>query len=171
MSLEKPEWPMVGELVVVTIRRIERHGAYVRLDEYDKEGLLHISEISSTWVRNIRNHVRERQQVVLQVLRVDPSRGHVDLSLRRVSRDERRKKLEDWKKNRKAETLLRSAAGALKVSEEEILGEAGSRMVEKYGSLYAGMEAAAKRGAEALAEAGVPGGMAEALAEIARDKI
>ena len=171
MSLERPEWPMVGELVVVTIRRIERHGAYVRLDEYDKEGLLHISEISSTWVRNIRNHVRERQQVVLQVNRVDPSRGHIDLSLRRVSKDERRKKLEDWKKNRKAETLLRSTAGALKVSEEQVLGEAGSRMVEKYGSLYAGMEAAAKRGAEALTEAGVPGGMAEALAEIARDKI
>ncbi|KON29794.1 hypothetical protein AC482_05535 [miscellaneous Crenarchaeota group-15 archaeon DG-45] len=170
MGLERPEWPEVGELVVATVQRIERYGAYVRLDEYDKEGLLHISEISSTWVRNIRNHVRERQKTVLQVLRVDTSRGHVDLSLRRVSRDERRKKMEDWKKNRRAETLLREAAKDLKVG-DEILREASSKLVDKYGGLYAGMEAAAKRGAEALTDAGVSGEMAEALAEIARDKI
>lgn len=171
MSLRRPEWPDVGELVVATIRRIESYGAYVFLDEYDKEGLLHISEISSTWVRNIRNHVRERQKVVLQVLRVDPSRSHIDLSLRRVSRDERRKKIEDWKKNRKAETLLKSAAITLKMEEGKIFEEAGSRLEEKYGSLYDGLEAAAKRGSKALTEAGVPGGIAKTLAEIAQEKI
>ncbi|RJS86435.1 S1 RNA-binding domain-containing protein, partial [Candidatus Bathyarchaeota archaeon] len=49
----RPEWPEVGELVVATVRRIESYGAYVTLDEYDdKEGLLHISEISPSWVRN-----------------------------------------------------------------------------------------------------------------------
>ncbi|NIS10478.1 MAG: S1 RNA-binding domain-containing protein, partial [Thermoplasmata archaeon] len=112
------EWPEVGDLVVATVQRIAGHGAYVALDEYDgKEGLLHISEISSRWVRNIRNHVRERQKVVLQVLRVDPSREQVDLSLRRVTQDERRKKLEDWKKNRKAETILKGVAVGLNMSE------------------------------------------------------
>ena len=171
MSLGRPEWPMVGELIVATIMRIERYGAYVRLDEYDKEGLLHISEISSTWVRNIRNHVRERQKVVLQVLRVDTARGHIDLSLRRVSKDERRKKIEDWKKARKAETLLRGAAGTLKTSEGEIFEEVGSKLMERYGSLYAGLEAAAQKGGEALTEAGVPRRIAETLAEIAREKI
>ena len=80
-------WPEVGDLVVATVQRIVGYGAYVTLDEYeDKEGLLHISEISSSWVRNIRNHVRERQKVVLQVLRVDAAHGQVDLSLRRVRR-------------------------------------------------------------------------------------
>jgi len=171
MSLGRTEWPTVGELVVATVRRIEKYGAYVSLNEYDKEGLLHISEISSRWVRNIRNHVRDRQKVVLQVLRVDLSRSHIDLSLRRVSKDDQRKKIEDWKKNRKAETLLKSAANTLKISEAEIYEKAGNNLIDRYGSIYAGLEATAKRGAEALTEAGVPARIAETLEEIAREKI
>ena len=82
MSESPSDWPEVGDLIVATVVRIVGHGAYVTLDEYDnKEGLLHISEISSSWVRNIRNHVRERQKVVLNVRRVDPSRKQIDLSL------------------------------------------------------------------------------------------
>jgi translation initiation factor 2 subunit 1 len=121
LSIGRSEWPEVGELVVATVKNVTSYGAYVTLDEYsDKEGLLHISEISSRWVRNIRNHVREREKVVLNVLRVDSSRDQIDLSLRRVNRDERRKKLEDWKKNRKAETLLRAAASNLGTSLEDL---------------------------------------------------
>ena len=172
MSLGRSEWPEVGDFVVATIIRIVGHGAYVTLDEYDgKEGLLHISEISSRWVRNIRNHVRERQKTVLQVLRVDPSHKQIDLSLRRVTQDERRKKLEDWKKNRKAETLLRNAATALKMSEEAVFAETGAKIIEHYGDLYTGLEAAAKGGVEALTEADIPKKIAEVLAEIAEEKI
>jgi translation initiation factor 2 subunit 1 len=172
MSARRSEWPEVGDMVVATVQRIVGHGAYVTLDEYgDKEGLLHISEISSRWVRNIRNHVRERQKTVLQVLRVDPSRGQVDLSLRRVTQDERRKKIEDWKKNRKAVTILKSTAATLSMSDEEIFSEAGDRLADHYGSLYAGLEAAAKGGAKALVEAGVPEKIASALEEVVKDKI
>ncbi len=67
MSMGKPEWPEVGDIVVATVTRIVGHGAYVSLDEHNgKEGLLHISEISSRWVRNIRNHVRERQKSAIE---------------------------------------------------------------------------------------------------------
>ena len=59
MAFNKPEWPEPGFLVVGTINRVVPYGAYVTLNEYsDKEGLLHISELSSRWVKNIRNHVR-----------------------------------------------------------------------------------------------------------------
>lgn len=172
LSIGRSEWPEVGELVVATVKNVTSYGAYVTLDEYsDKEGLLHISEISSRWVRNIRNHVREREKVVLNVLRVDSSRDQIDLSLRRVNRDERRKKLEDWKKNRKAETLLRAAASNLGTSLEDLYAKEGVKIVELYGSLYEGLEAVAKRGAEALTEAGVSKKAAKALEEIAKDKI
>ncbi|MGD2201238.1 MAG: translation initiation factor IF-2 subunit alpha [Candidatus Bathyarchaeota archaeon] len=168
----KPEWPEVGDLVVATVRRIVGHGAYVSLDEHDgKEGLLHISEISSRWVRNIRNHVRERQKLVLQVMRVEPARGHIDLSLRRVTNDERRKKLELWKKHRKAETLFTGAAARLDLDVEELYEREGSKLTDHYGSLYEGLEASSKRGAEALIEAGLPKKVAEILEEIAKDKI
>jgi len=172
MSAEQTEWPEEGDLVVATVRRIVGHGAYVTLDEYDdREGLLHISEISSRWVRNIRNHVRERQKTVLQVNRVDPSRKQIDLSLRRVTQDDRRKKLEDWKKNRKAETLIRNAAVTLKMSEEAVLTEVGAKLIDHYGSLYNGLEEAAKRGVDALTEADVPAKIAKTLAGVAEEKI
>jgi len=172
MGESQTKWPEVGDLVVATVVRVVGHGAYVTLDEYDnREGLLHISEISSSWVRNIRNHVRERQKVVLNVRRVDPSREQIDLSLRRVTQDDKRKKLEEWKKNRKAEGLLRSAAVALKMSDEELFKKAGSKLVEHYGSLYAGLEAAAKNGAEALHEAGLTKKISKTLAEVVKDKI
>lgn len=168
----KSEWPEVGDLVVATVVRVVGHGAYVVLDEHSgKEGLLHISEISSRWVRNIRNHVRERQKMVLQIQRVDPFKGQVDLSLRRVTQDDKRKKLEEWKKHRKAETLITAAAAKLKVDVNDFYAKTGIKIVEHYGSLYDGLEAAAKNGAEALHEAGVTKKASKVLAAIAVDKI
>jgi translation initiation factor 2 subunit 1 len=172
MNLGRQEWPEVGEIVVASVQRLESYGAYVNLDEYEgKEGLLHISEISSRWVRNIRNHVRQGQKVVLQVLRVDPRKGQVDLSLRRVSKDDKRKKIESWKKARKAETMFTQAAHDVDVDVEQLYETEGVKLVEEYGGLYEGLEAASKRGVQALTDAGVDEKLAEVLAEIAKDKI
>ena len=172
MSLGLPDWPEVGYVVIATVKKVESYGAYVVLDEFGgKEGLLHISEISSRWVRNIRNHVRQGQKTVLQVLRTDQAKGQVDLSLRRVSKDDKRKKLEEWKKARKAETLLAQAATALNMELNELYETEGEKIVEEYGSLYEGMEAASKVGVEALTKTGVSAKAAEILSEISKDKI
>jgi translation initiation factor 2 subunit 1 len=172
MSLGHAEWPETGEMVVATVSRIESYGAYVTLDEYDnKEALLHISEISSRWVRNIRNHVRENQKVVLQVLRVDPSKGQVDLSLRRVNKDDRRKKIEQWKKTRKAETLLKQAAVDLKLTPDDLFNEINPNLSNAGLNLYDALEQAAKKGAKVFTDAGLKEKTAEALAKIAKDKI
>jgi translation initiation factor 2 subunit 1 len=172
MSLGLPEWPEVGELVVATVLRVQGYGAYVSLDEYDqKEGLLHISEISSRWVRNIRNHVRQGQKVVLQVLRTDPGKGQVDLSLRRVSKDERRKKIESWKKSRKAETLLTAVANQLGIDIKKLYETEAFKLVEEFGSLYDGLEAAAKSGSEVLIVLGLKENVAKTIADIVKDKI
>src|SRR6266702_3615295 len=104
-------FPEVGDLVVATVTRVEDYGAYVKLDEYAGiEGLVHISEISTTWVRNIRDHARAGQKLVLKVLRVNPQRNQIDLSLRRVTGREKSEKMLEWKKERKAEAILKSAA-------------------------------------------------------------
>ena len=172
MSSTRPQLPQIGELVVASVKRIEGYGAYVSLDEYDgREAFMHISEISSTWVRNIRNHVREGQKVVLQVLRVDPARSQIDVSLRRVSKDEQRKKIEEFKKSRKAETLIKGAAEQLKMSEADLYESVVPKLEETYGSLYAGLEEAAKKDASVLINVGLPENVAEVIAKIAQDKI
>ncbi len=170
MASEELDWPEVGDLVLATVRSITNYGAYVTLDEYNKEGLLHISEISSTWIRNIRNFVREGQKVVLKVLRVNTKKGQVDLSFRRVSKREKREKLLTWKKARKAEGLLRSASEKLNIPFEEIYGKAGDIIEKEYG-LYSGLQKTAREGVGVLLELGVPKDIALTLAEVAEEKI
>jgi translation initiation factor 2 subunit 1 len=120
MSERKPEYPEIGDLVIATIETVTDYGAYAKLDEYDKRGLLHVSEISSSWIRNIRDFVREGQKMVLKVLRVDMEKGHIDLSLRRVNKRERIEKVMAWKKERKAEALLKGVAEKVGLPVEEV---------------------------------------------------
>lgn len=96
------KFPEPGELVIGTVKKIDRLGAYVTLDEYDNiEAFLHISEISLKWVKDIHEHLHENQREVFKVIRVNPSRLEVDVSLRRVSKRERLNKLISWKKKQK----------------------------------------------------------------------
>ena len=62
------EFPEEGELVVVKIMEVNPHSVFAKLLEYNKDGLIHISEISRTWVRNIKKHVRVGEVKVAQVL-------------------------------------------------------------------------------------------------------
>jgi translation initiation factor 2 subunit 1 len=171
MSLRRPEWPEVGDLVIATVVRITDYGAYVRLDEYDKEGLLHVSEVASRWVRNIRDYVREGQKVVLKVLRVQANKGQVDLSRRRVTKRDKKEKIQSWKKDRKAEGLLRTAAEKLNISFEESYEKAGALIENAFGDLYEGLEKTAKNGVDVLLDLGVDKELAVTLEEIAKEKI
>jgi translation initiation factor 2 subunit 1 len=170
MTERKPSWPETGDLVIATIETVTDYGAYAKLDEYNKRGLLHVSEISSSWIRNIRDHVRENQKVVLKVLRVDIEKGHIDLSLRRVTKREKKEKILSWKKDRKAETLLREVAEKLGLSSEEVYEKAAAFIEENYG-LYEGFEKAVKEGAEALTKVGVPEELAKVFAKVAEERI
>jgi len=171
MAVNKAEWPEPGDLVLASVQRITDYGAYVTLDEYGKEGLLHVSEVASGWVRNIRTFVREGQKVVLKVLRVDMTKGHVDVSLRRVSRLERREKVLSSKMEKKAESIFRSVSEKLNVPFEELYAKTSMAIEQKYGGVYEGLEKAAREGPEPLVEAGLAADMASVLTEVAREKI
>ena len=170
MAERKQQWPEVGDLVIATIENVTTYGAYAKLDEYDKKGLLHFSEVSSSWIRNIRDFVCEGQKAVLKVIRVDLEKGHIDLSLRRVTRRGKIEKIRQWKKDRKAEALLRSVAEKIGLSPEEIYEKAGALVEEKYG-LYDGFEKVAKEGVEVLTDIGIPENLAKAFAEVAEERI
>jgi translation initiation factor 2 subunit 1 len=170
MSERKPQWPEVGDLVIATIENVTDYGAYVNVDEYDKRGLLHVSEISSSWIRNIRDFVREGQKVVLKVTRVDLEKGHIDVSLRRVTKRAKIEKIRQWKQDRKAEALLRGVAENVGLSNEEVYEKAGALLEEKYG-LYDGFEKLAKEGPVVLTEMGVPENLAKVFAEVAEERI
>jgi translation initiation factor 2 subunit 1 len=170
MALRKQEWPEPGDLIIATVETVTDYGAYVKLDEFEKRGLLHVSEISSSWIRNIRDFVREGQKVVLKVLRVDMEKGHIDLSLRRVTKRERIEKIMVWKKERKAEALLRGVAEKTGVPVEELYEKVGAPLENEYG-LYDAFEKAVKEGSEFLTKLGVSEEIAKVFVEEAQERI
>jgi translation initiation factor 2 subunit 1 len=113
MVKSKSKFPREGEFVVAKVTEVQKQYVYVDLisfegldSEKNARGMIHISEISSRWIKNIRNFVRIGQRVVLRVLRVDPSKGHVDMSLRRVNSAQKEIRLKEWKYAVKYENLL-----------------------------------------------------------------
>ncbi|MGE5187445.1 MAG: translation initiation factor IF-2 subunit alpha [Betaproteobacteria bacterium] len=170
MAERKPQWPEAGDLVIATIETVTDYGAYAKLDEYEKRGLLHVSEISSSWIRNIRDFVREGQKLVLKVLRVDHEKGHIDLSLRRVTKRERIDKVLSWKKERKAEALLHGVAEKVGLSNDEVYQKTAPAIAAKF-DLYDAFEKSAVEGPDFLVALGVPENIAKAFSEVAQERI
>lgn len=165
------EFPAEGDLVVGMVREVQNFGAFITLDEYPaKEGFLHIAEVSTGWVKRIRDHVREQSRVVCKVLHVDKTRGHVDLSLKRVNDHQRREKIQEWKNETKAEKLLEIVATRLKKKSDDCWTEFGAKLAETYGNLYAAFETAAGD-EEALAAEGFKGKWIEQVNAVARENI
>ena len=170
MSEQKIGWPEPGDLVIATIQTVMDYGVYANLDEYQRRGFLHISEISSARIRNVRDFVRENQKMVLKVLRVDTEKGHIDLSLRRVTKRERIEKIKSWKKDRKGEAILYVIAERAGLTKEVAYQKVGAVLEEKYG-LYDGFEKVIKDGTGFLAELGIDDDLAKIIAQVADERI
>ena len=70
----------VGAIVTGKITGITRFGAFVTLAP-GKSGLVHISEIASTYVSDVRDHLTEGQDVMVKIIGVDQS-GRMNLSIK-----------------------------------------------------------------------------------------
>jgi translation initiation factor 2 subunit 1 len=168
----REEVPSLNELVVATVKEIHEHGAFVALDEYGGlRAYVPLGEASHSWFRNIRDVLRVGQKAVFKVIRVDPSRKLVDLSLKRVSDGERKEKLIEWKRAQRAEKILELAAKKLRKTLDEAYEKVGWPLEDHYGEIFKGLEEASLRGEEALLEANVEKKWAEVVAEIARQNI
>ena len=78
------------EIVVGLVTGIEKYGIFIGLDEY-YSGLIHISEISDGYVRDINNFVNIGETIKVRVLDSDDDSFHVKLSIKnldyRINRD------------------------------------------------------------------------------------
>jgi small subunit ribosomal protein S1 len=81
--LKKVENIKEGQLVEGTITHLTKFGAFARLAE-DLEGLIHVSELSEQRVAHPKEVVKEGDVVTLRVIKIDPERRRIGLSLRKV---------------------------------------------------------------------------------------
>src|SRR5438309_9387925 len=113
--------PEPGEVVVCTVREITSHGIYVNLDQYDgTNGFLHVSEISTGWVRNIDRVAKVSQKLILKVIRVNKARREIDLSLRQVTNEERRAKVIEWKREERAVAIIDAVKKKLGLEDAQV---------------------------------------------------
>jgi len=136
MSTEIQEMPEQGEIVLATVTKVMDHGAYVTLDEYDDiQGFLHISEIAPGWIRSVNRFVRDGEKKVLLVKKVNSQRGDIDLSLKQVSKDQKKQKLKEVKKFEKGKTILKNVQDKAKLSDDEI-EKLEDNIYSKFDSVY-----------------------------------
>src|SRR6266480_1335322 len=165
------DWPDEGDLVVCTVANVKNFGAFVTLDEYEsKEGFIHIAEVSSGWIKYIRDYVREGQKVVCKVLKVDKEKGHIDLSLKAVNEHQRREKIQEWKNEQKAENLFAIVAGRLGKTVDECWQEFGYDLLDSFGTLYRAFEESVMD-ETALEDEDFKGPWVKTFVEVARENI
>ena len=160
-------FPSVGEVVIGTCSKLTPHGAYFEIFDYEKlgpeSGFVHISELSRTWVRNIRSHIREGQRAVAKILRVDEARGEIDMSIRRVSEPQRRSKLTEFKQENRARGIVSVACEKVEGSQESV----EESIIGKFGSIYEGLIQARENGKSVLTKIGISQEVAEEIYQLA----
>ena len=77
----------VGEIIEATITKLTDFGAFARVEDAI-EGLVHISELSHRMIQHPREVVREGDTVRLKILRIEPERRRLGLSLKQALEEE-----------------------------------------------------------------------------------
>lgn len=77
-----------GKIVEGIVTGIESYGIFVSLDDY-YNGLIHISEISHGFVKDIHDYVSAGDTIYVEIIGVDDDECHLNLSIKNI----------DYKKN------------------------------------------------------------------------
>lgn len=171
MFLQRTGWPEEGELVMCTVTKVTGNSVFCVLDEYGKKtGMIHISEVSPGRIRNLRDFVKEGKVVICKILKVDPERGYIDLSLRRVSESMRRNKADETKQEQKAEKIIEVVAKALNMPAKKFYDIIAPNIFKEYEFAYSAFEdVVLNKGS--LSDLGIDKQYSDPLDEAIRQKI
>jgi S1 RNA binding domain protein len=76
----------IGSTVEGTIVKLAEYGAIVRL-QGGKTGLIHISEIADTFVRDVKDYFKEHDRVRVKILNIN-NKGRYELSTKNIEQPE-----------------------------------------------------------------------------------
>ena len=72
----------VNSVLKGKVTGIQSFGAFVALEGEDTQGLIHISEVSNTYVKDINDFLTVGQEVEVKVIKVDTEKNKISLSIR-----------------------------------------------------------------------------------------
>lgn len=95
----------VGQVLNGKITGIQSFGAFVALEGQETQGLVHISEVSNTYVKDINEFLKVGQDVQVKVIKVDDDHKKISLSMRALMENP------EGERPRRGERSERSANG------------------------------------------------------------
>src|SRR3990167_154957 len=107
-----------GDLVLCNVDRIVGTIVFVKIEGEEKEGSIVLSEIAPGRIRNLRDYVVPKKKIVCKILRISSER--MDLSLRRVTQNEKKQIMEEYNQEKSYGSILKS-----------ILGESSKQIIDK----------------------------------------
>jgi len=117
-------FPEIDDVVMVNVRSIADMGAYVHLLEYNNiEGMILLSELSRRRIRSINKLIRVGRTEPVVVIRVDKDKGYIDLSKRRVSKEDIERCTEKYSKAKAVNSIVRHVAEILGFKNNDELEE------------------------------------------------
>jgi translation initiation factor 2 subunit 1 len=164
------ELPDKDELVIGVIKKIMPYGAFVVLTEYGNlEAFLHVSEIAPRWIKNIHEFISEGQRYVVKVVHVDLHKNQVDVSIKRVNEEEKKRKLELVQNEKKGKKLLELSLETAKAKIE--FAKAREEIESHFVDVYTCFKQASLEGEPALKDLKLPKGLKAKMVELAQKSI
>lgn len=77
----------VGNLIIGKVESVKPYALFLSFDE-EVKGLLHISEISDAYIRDIEKYGTVGDEIKVKILSIDEHNGFMRVSLKQVPREE-----------------------------------------------------------------------------------
>jgi translation initiation factor 2 subunit 1 len=129
----RQQFPKANELVMVEVKHVDQMGASVSLLEYNNiEGLIMLGELSRKRIRSINKLTRVGRKEVVAVIRVDESKGYLDLSKKQVTPEDIDECEKKYRKAKSVNNILRRVSQTQKIPLEALYETIGWPLYEKY---------------------------------------
>jgi translation initiation factor 2 alpha subunit (eIF-2alpha) len=161
----KPE-----QLVVAEVVELGEFGAMLRLEDYDKQAFLHVSEVPSRRGRKAESNIRIRSKIVVRVIREDRKSGRVFVSLKQISKEEAKTQMRLWKERGNAISIIQKASEGI-VVDEALIQKMERKAIEKHGSLANALRIATEEGSRSLMKIGVPQELCDQVVLLAKKEL
>ena len=73
-----------NDIIQVTVTGVQKYGAFVNTKDGKYDGLIHISEISYGFVKNVNDYLKVGDNIYAEVVDVDENDNHLKLSIKDI---------------------------------------------------------------------------------------
>lgn len=74
----------IGDIVKCTVTGFKDYGIFVKIDSY-YDGLIHISEISEAFVRNVADYSELGEEIFAKIIEIDEETKHIKLTIKDIN--------------------------------------------------------------------------------------